>query len=391
MTSVYLDYNATTPLCAEALAAMEPFLREEFGNPLTSHRYGDAPRAGVDAARRAMAALVGADADDGACRVVFDSGGSEALNHALKGIAFRALDGRDGAGRRIVLGGIEHVAVDKAVDWLGERFGFEIVRVAPDPTGVVPATEFAAAVDAGDTVLATLHWANNELGTLQPVADVGRHCRAHGVPFVVDAVQAAGKVDLRGALDVADAVAFSGHKLYGPKGVGALILRPELELDPLVHGAQQEGGQRGGTHNAAGIVGLGAAARVVLERLPTEVPRLAALRDDLWRRIDSAIEGAVRNGAGAPVLPNTLNVSLPGCSSPSVCDAMSARGFAISAGAACRSGEVTPSRNLLALGASAERARSSVRISVGHATSTGDVGAAAAALAAVVAAERAAK
>lgn len=372
MRPVYLDHNATTPLSAEALAAMEPYLRGQFGNPLTSHRFGESPRAAVEVARQDVLSLLGPKASG--WEVVFDSGGTEALNHAVKGLAFRALEnGRAGVRRRIVIGGMEHYSVAGTARWLAERFGFEVVEVPPGRDGVVSVDGFVEHLDARTTLLASLQWANNEVGTLQPVQEVGRLCREHGVPFVVDTVQCAGKVDLSSAPDVADAVAFSAHKLYGPKGVGALVHRKGLELDPLVHGAPQEAGRRGGTHNVPGIVGFAAAAKAAREDVEREGPRLAALRDQLWQAIERRVERVAWNGRGAPLLPNTLNVSFDGCPSHLLAAEMDRRDVAISQGAACRSGAVSPSHNLLAMGLSESRATTSVRISLGHATTQHDV------------------
>lgn len=372
MRPVHLDNNATTPLSPEARAAMEPYLEGQFGNPLTTHRFGASPRAAVESAREDVAALVGAPASE--CDVIFNSGGTEGLNHAVKGVAFRALDGgRAGRRRRIVLGGIEHYAVTRSAQWLAERFGFEVVVVNPGREGVVPAAAFAAALDRETTVLAALQWANNEVGTLQPVREVGRLCRDAGIPFVCDAIQAAGKVDLSSAFSAADVWAFSAHKLHGPKGVGALVVRKGLELDSLLHGAAQEGGRRGGTHNVPGIVGFAAAARSARKRLVPEGARLAGLRDLLWTLLHEKIDGVAWNGQGAPMLPNTLNVSFEGCPSQEMCDEMDRRGFAVSAGAACRTGDPRPSHTIVAMGHSEGRGLTSVRVSLGTETTRHDV------------------
>jgi cysteine desulfurase len=373
---VYLDHNATTPLSPEVRAAMEPYLEGQYGNPLTSHRFGGPPRAAVDQAREEMALLLGTTVTE--CDVVFDSGGTEALNHAVKGTAFRCLEnGRAGVRRRIVLGALEHYAVAKSAAWLAERFGFELVEVHPGRDGVVAVDAFVAELDTATTALAALQWANNEVGAIQPIREIGRVCRELGIPLVCDAVQAAGKLDLSGALGAADALAFSAHKLYGPKGVGALVLRKGFEIETLVHGAGQEGGRRGGTHNVAGIVGLAAAARTARVRLAQEAPRLATLRDELWHQLHAKVDGVSWNGQGAPLLPNTLNVSFEGCPSQEMCDEMDRRGFAVSAGAACRSGDPKPSHTILAMGHSESRGLTSVRISLGHQTTKHDVLAAA--------------
>ncbi len=388
MRPVYLDHSATTPLDPDVREAMDPYLGGQFGNPLTSHRFGEGPRAAVEAARAEVAALLGAAAGD--ARVLFNSGATEGLNHAVKGIAFAALEaGRAGARRRIVISAVEHYGVTRPADWLAEHFGFEVVRVRPGSDGVVPADAFLAAVDAGPTLLAALLWAQNETGVVQPVERVGRACRERGVPFVCDAVQVVGKGDTSEAASFADVVALSAHKFYGPKGAGALLVRSGVALAPLIHGAQQEDGLRGGTHNVAGIAGLGAAAHAARAAWRAEAARLTALRDGLWEAVHERVEGAHWNGGGAPLLPSTLNVSFDGCPSHLLCAEMDRRGFAISAGAACRSGSVTGSQVILAMGLGEARAATSVRVSLGHATTAHDVQAAADAFAAAVAQVRA--
>ncbi len=383
MRPVYLDHNATTPLARDVLTAMSPYLGGQYGNPLTSHRFGEGPRAAVEAARAEVLTLLGADA--GEFHVLFNSGATEGLNHAVKGLAFASLDGgRAGVRRRLVLGGLEHYAVAKPAAWLAAQFGFEVVTIAPRRDGVVAAGDFLAAVEPETTLLAALHWANNELGTLQPVGAIGRACRERGVPFVCDAVQVIGKCDASEAAGFADVVALSAHKFYGPKGVGALLVRAGIAFAPLLHGAQQEEGLRGGTHNVPGIAGLGAAARAAGEGRRREAERVAALRDALWDGLRERIDGVDWNGGRATVLPNTLNVSFAGCPSAALCAALDARGFAISAGAACRSGTASPSKNLLAMGLSESRALTSVRISLGHDTTSHDVCAAVDAFAAAV-------
>jgi cysteine desulfurase len=373
MPTHYFDHNATTPLGGAALTAMRPYLEGQFGNPLTAHRFGEAPRAAVTSARGDVLSLF-EPIEEAAWDVVFNSGASEGLNHALKGLAFASLvDGRPGPRRRIVIGALEHYAVTKPAHWLADTFGFEVVTIPSDERGVVRADAFCAAIDPETTLLATLHWANNELGTVQPVREVGSACREAGVPFVCDAVQPVGKLDLAGGTAFADVLALSAHKFYGPKGVGALMVRRGVDLTPLVHGASQEDGARGGTHNVPGIVGLGVAARCAGDEQPREAARLSRLRDELWLDIERRTRGAHWNGRGAPLLPNTLNVSFDGCPSNLLCEEMDRRGFAISAGAACLSGTVKPSKNVLALGLGEARAQCSVRISLGHATTEHDV------------------
>jgi len=376
MHPIYFDNNATTPLSSEARTAMEPYLEGQYGNPLTTHRFGESPRAAVEAARDDVAALVGAKASE--CDVLFNSGGTEGLNHAVKGFAFRTLEnGRAGRRRRIVLGGIEHYAVVNAARWLAERFGFEVIEVNPGRDGVVPVDSFVEELDGETTTLAALQWVNNEIGSVQPVREVGRVCRELKIPFVCDAVQAAGKLDLGNAFAAADAWAFSAHKLHGPKGFGALVLKKGVEIDPLLHGAAQEGGLRAGTHNVAGIVGFAAATRAARRDLVAEATRLGGLRDLLWTQLHERIDRVAWNGQGAALLPNTLNVSFEGCPSQAMCDEVGRRGFAVAAGAACRSCDPRPSHTILAMGHSEGRALTYVRVSLGRETTRHDVLAAA--------------
>lgn len=383
MLARYFDYNATTPLGGDARRAMEPYLEGQYGNPMTSHRFGEAPRAAIAAAREDVLDCLGTDA--ATSRVVLNGGATEGLNHALKGIALRAWrGGRPGPRRRIVLGAIEHVGVKRPAQWLAERFGFETVVVPVDSTGVIDVDRFLEALDPDRTAVAALHWANNEVGTIQPVGELGSACRERGIPFLCDAVQVVGKLDLGSTMEFCDAVALSAHKFYGPKGTGALVLRREVELDPLLHGATQEDGLRAGTHAVANIVGQGVAARRATEQRPHEAPRVERLRNLLWSRIEDQVDEVHWNGRGAPLLVGTLNMSFLGCPSSELCDELDRRGFAISAGAACRSGDPRPSENLMAMGLGEARALSSVRVSLGHGTSEDQVRELADALADVV-------
>lgn len=367
MPARYFDYNATTPLGGEARRAMEPYLEGQYGNPMTSHRFGEAPRAAIDAARDDVLHALGASTDTAS--VILNGGATEGLNHALKGLALRDWHGgTPGPRRRLVYGAIEHYAVKAPAHWLAERFGFEEVVIPVDSTGRIDVDAFLTALDPDTTAWASLHWANNEVGTLQPVREIGAACRERGIPFVCDAVQVLGKLDVSAAMEVSDVVALSAHKFYGPKGTGALAIRADLELDPLLHGATQEEGRRAGTHAVANIVAQGVAARRAADQWQGEAPRLERLRDLLWRELETSVPDVHWNGQGAALLPNTLNVSFPGCASADLCDEADRRGFAISAGFACRAAEPTPSKNLMAMGVGRARASSSVRISLGHGT-----------------------
>lgn len=381
MKPIYLDHNATTAIGGAVRAAMETYLGGQFGNPLTTHRFGEAPRAAVEAARADALATLGAEG--GEWQAIFNSGATEGLNHAIKGLAFAGLvDGRAGPRRRIVIGATEHYAVRKPAAWLAQTFGFEVVEVPVASDGRVPVDAFVAQLDPETTLLASLVWANNEVGTLQPVEEVGSACRSRGIPFVCDAVQAVGKLDVSGAASFSDLVAVSAHKFHGPKGAGLLARRRAVPVAPLVHGAPQEEDLRAGTHDVAGIVGLSAALHAAREEQPQESRRLSGLRAEFWKHLRSTVQGCHWNGEGTPLLPNTLNVSFDGCPSHDLCAAMDSRGVAISAGSACESGKAKPSRNLLAMGLSEGRALTSVRISLGHSTTAHDLSSAVEAFAA---------
>jgi cysteine desulfurase len=373
---VYLDHNATTPLDPRVLDAMLPLLREDYGNPSSLHWFGQRARAAVEEARSSVAALVGADPAE----IVFTASGSESDNMALRGVAAQAKEPRGG----VVCSAIEHHAVlntAKAMRDEGRPVG--IARVGEG--GLVDLEDLAARVD-DTTAVVSVMLANNETGVLQPVAEAARIARARGALVHCDAVQAAGKVpvDVR-ALDM-DLVTLSAHKLYGPKGVGCLYVRRGTRMAPLIRGGGQERNRRAGTENVAGIVGFGAAAALAREGLGAEAARLAALRDRLEARL-LAIPGARRNGDG-PRLPNTANVSFEGAEAEGLVIALDLEGIAVSTGAACAAGGVEPSHVLRAMGLPPERVQSSLRLSLGRATTEADVDRAADVTAHVVARHR---
>lgn len=358
---IYLDENATTRLHPQVAEAMRPWLGERFGNPSSLYAEGRGAHEAVEAARRQVAALVHA----GPRRVVFTGGGSEADNLALKGVAFGAR--RPG---RLVVSAVEHPAVLRTADFL-EGLGWEVLRLAPDEGGLVAPEALDRAL-AGGADLVSIMLANNEIGTLQPVAELARVAHAHGALFHTDAVQAAGKVPLDvGALEV-DLLTLSSHKLRGPQGVGALYVRKGLGLVPLVHGGGQEGGRRAGTENVAGIVGMGRAAELALEAV-REAPRLAALRDRLEAGLCRLWPKARVNGAGRPRLPGTSSLTLPGLRGEAVVLALDRHGIALSSGSACKAGAPEPSHVLLALGRTEEEAHCTVRFSLPPSTTEADV------------------
>lgn len=370
MRVIYLDYNATTPLAPEVRQAMLPLLDQQFGNPSSSHGLGRAAHQAVEDARRHMAALLGAAPDE----IVFTSGGSEANNLALKGVALRY--GRGGSGH-FVVSAIEHPAILEPARFL-ERLGYDLTIVPVDRRGVVDPEAVLQALRA-DTLLVSIMHANNEIGTLQPVAEIAALCRAREILVHTDAAQSVGKVPVRVDLLNVDLLTVAGHKLYAPKGVGALYVRRGVELEPLVHGAAHEHGRRAGTENVASIVALGRAARLVAEHLADAGPRLAALRDRLRHRLEEGTGRALTvHGEGAPRLPNTLSISFPRVAGGELlarCPELCA-----STGAACHSGTTKMSATLAAIGCQPDVARGTVRLSVGWYTTQEDVDRAADAL-----------
>jgi cysteine desulfurase len=368
---IYLDYNATTPVDPAVLDAMLPYLRTEFGNPSSQHRYGQEVRAAIIQARSEVARLIGAQLDE----ILFTSGGTESTNHALKGAAMAALDRGERAHRQVVVSAIEHPATLEAASAL-KRFGVAVRTIGVDRHGVLDLNELSSVLRE-PTLLVSLMHANNETGTLQPIAKAATLVRAAGALLHVDAAQSAGKVRVDvGALG-ADLLTLAGHKLYAPKGVGALFIRRGVELQPLIHGAGQEGGRRAGTENVPYMVALGAACRIAQESLATSAQRMQSLRDRLWTNLRKNLgERALLNGHPGSCLPNTLNVSFIGAVGAELLAALPQ--IAASTGSACHDGRVTISPVLQAMGIDPDVARGAVRFSLGRHSSQADVDRAAA-------------
>ena len=361
MSRIYLDHNATTPLDPRVLEAMLPILRDGFGNPSSLHWFGQQARAAVDTARERVAALVGASPGE----IVFTGSGTEADNTALRGAAGAAREPR----RKVVYSTIEHHAVMNTAKALAEE-GFPVESARAGGDGRVDLDDLRAKVDDRTAVVAVM-LANNETGVVEPVDEVVRIAREHGALVHCDAVQAAGKipVDVR-TLDV-DTLALSAHKIYGPKGVGALYVKRGTRLKAFVRGGSQERNRRAGTENVAGIVGLGRAAELAREDMGAESARLSGLRDRLEAQL-LAIPGAQRNGE-APRVPNTANVSFAGAEAESLVMALDLAGVAVSTGAACAAGAVEPSHVLRAMGLPLERVQASLRFSLGRGTTADHV------------------
>ena len=367
MTSpIYLDYNATTPVAPEVADAMRPWIEEQFGNPSSSHIYGQRARQAVAQARESLAALIGAQAEE----IVFTGSATEANNLALLGVV-RAMP----AGRRhLIVSAVEHPAVMQPALHLRDE-GWDLSVLPVDGFGCIVLADLRAALRP-DTALVSVMHANNEVGTIQPLAEVAALARANATLVHTDAAQSAGKVELDVAALGVDLLTLAGHKFYAPKGIGALYVRRGTSIKPIFFGADQEHGLRPGTENVAQIVGLGEAARLARERLPQATRQLAALRDELHRRLADAVPGLVLNGHPEQRLPNTLHVSFPGVSGRDLLAAVSE--VAASVGSACHSDADAVSGVLAAMGCDAARARGAVRLSVGFPTTAADIESAAA-------------
>ena len=368
MHPIYFDYNATTPVDPRVLEAMLPYFWEQFGNPSSSHAYGLKTHAAIEQARGQVAALLGCAPE----AIVFTGGGSEADNLALKGIA----DSRRDAGNHLITSQIEHPAVLATCRYLEAR-GYTITRLPVDAAGQVDPAAVAQAI-TDRTILVSIMHSNNETGSIQPIAEIARVAHTRGVLVHTDAAQSVGKVpiDVR-ALGV-DLLTVAGHKLYAPKGIGALYVRRGLRPEPVIHGAGHEAGLRAGTENVPYIVALGKACEVAGRTLPTSGPRVERLRDRLHAALAAGVPGLALNGHPTSRLPNTLNVSFPDVDGEVLLAATPA--IAASTGSACHAGRTEPSAVLLAMGLSRERALGAVRLSLGRDTSEADVEQAASAL-----------
>ena len=358
--SVYLDHNATTPLDAEVREAMQASLGPAFGNPSSVHARGRAARDAIEQARVEVAALAGAEPG----QVVFTGGGTEANNLALKGLAARM------PGGRILIGATEHEAIRAPAEALARR-GWAVAQLPVDAAGRVdPAT--VAAQMADDVRLVSVMWANNETGVINDIAAIARIVRDAGAVLHTDAVQAAGKLEIDFRAAGVQLMTLSAHKLYGPKGVGALIMDRALDLEPLVHGGGQEQGRRGGTEGVAGIVGFGHAAALARARRARDSARQQSLRERLEAGL-AAREGVTLFGRDAARLPNTVQCAVAGLDGEALVLELDQRGFAVSSGSACHSRSGQPSHVLLAMGVEAVLARCAIRISLGRENTAADV------------------
>jgi cysteine desulfurase len=371
---VYLDHAATTPMRPEAIAAMSEELAR-LGNPSSLHSVGRRARRVVEESREQLAEVFGARPSE----VVFTSGGTEADNLAVKGLYWAR---QNRPRRRVLTTSVEHHAVLDSVRWLEDAQGAEAIWLGVDPDGTVrPEALDAAIAQAPDQVaMISVMWANNEVGTVQPVSELAAVAREHGIPFHTDAVQAAAQLPVNFAASGADALSVSGHKLGGPVGVGALILARGAEPVPVLHGGGQERDVRSGTLDTPAIRAFAVAAAVCAKHRADEAVRLAALRDDLVRQVLAAVPDAVLNGpsSGPRRLPGNAHFSFPGCEGDALLMLLDAQQIACSTGSACTAGVAEPSHVLLAMGADNMRARGSLRFSLGHTSTQDDVDALAA-------------
>src|SRR5581483_5785626 len=370
---IYLDYNATTPLCHAARDAMLPYLDRHIANPSSVHAAGRETRAAVDNARDKLAALLRAKPNE----FVFTSGGTESCNLAVFGLA-RSHRERGG---HVISAKTEHHAVLNAVEHLENHEGFEVTWLKVSHDGVIDLDQLADAIRT-ETRLVSIMTANNETGVIQPMREISKICRERGVLLHSDMVQSFGKIETD--LSLVDAASFAAHKFYGPKGAGFLFLRSGLSIQPIMFGGAHENQRRPGTENVAAIVGMAAAAEWALEDREQEQHREARLRDELWARIAQNVPEAKQNGASAPRLANTLNVSLLGIDSEMLLIALDLEGVCASSGSACMVGSVVASHVLLAMGLPMERARSAVRFSLGKWTTADEIQAAGAAVRKIV-------
>jgi cysteine desulfurase len=362
---IYLDYNATTPLCDAARKAMLPYLDRQFGNPSSVHAAGREARAAIDDARDKLATLLRVKAHE----LIFTSGGTESCNLAVLGLARRP----SSPGGHIISNKAEHHAVLNAVEYLEKREDFEVTWLNVSRDGIIDLDHLAAAIRP-ETRLVSIMTANNETGVIQPMREISSICRARGVLLHSDMVQSFGKIDI--ALSLVDAASFAAHKFYGPKGVGFLFLRSGLSIQPIMFGGAHENERRPGTENVAAIAGMAAAAEWTLRDRGSEQEREGRLRDELWTRISQNVPDAKQNGSNAPRLANTLNVSLLGLDSEMLLIALDLERVCASSGSACMVGSVVASHVLLAMGLPIERARSAVRFSLGKWTTADEIKAA---------------
>ena len=353
---IYFDHNATTPVDPAVLDVVVRVLRDEFGNASSVHHFGQRAKGVLDDARSAVAALVGGEPSE----VVFTSGGTEADNFALRGVA----EALEPTGRKhLIATTIEHEAVLVTLKALARR-GWTVTLLPVGTSGIVSPEALQAAITPSTALVSVMH-ANNEIGTIQPIAELARIAHATGALFHTDAVQSAGKIPVNVRELGVDLLSLSAHKFYGPKGVGALWIKRGTRVNAILTGGKHERSRRAGTENVAGIAGLGAAAQLVVSKLPAETARLVALRNKIEEAVLVTVPGTAVNGDRERRVPNTTNISFEGIEAESLLIALDLEGIAVSTGSACSSGTLEPSHVLRAMGLSSHRTQNSIRISLG--------------------------
>lgn len=363
MKRIYLDYAATTPVHPEVVEAMLPYFTEHYGNPSSIHQFGQQAKAAMQDARAKVAGLIGAREEE----IVFTGGGSEADNMAIKGVAWANRE----KGRHIITSTIEHHAVLETLHFL-EKQGFRVTYLPVDGEGMVDPDAVRNAI-TDETILISIMHANNEVGTIQPIAEIGAIARERDVLFHTDAVQTVGHLPINVKNQNIDMLSASAHKLYGPKGVGILYVRKGVRLTPLIHGGEQERRRRASTENIPGIVGFGKAAEIAQAEMVKEGERITALRDRLIEGLLERIDDISLNGHRTQRLPNNVNVSIRYVEGESMLLNLDMEGIAASTGSACSSGTLEPSHVLLALGRSHEEAHGSLRMSLGRYNTDEDI------------------
>ncbi len=363
MSEIYLDYNATTPVDPRVVKAMEPFLYENFHNPSSLYKGAKITKKAIEDSREKIAALIGASPKE----IIFTGGGSESDNHAIKGTAFSLMH----KGKHIITSSIEHHAVLHTCKFL-EKIGFEITYLPVDSYGIVTPDSVKRAI-RDDTILVSIMFANNEIGTIEPIKEISKITREKGILFHTDAVQAVGKIPVNVKEIDVDMLSLSAHKFYGPKGVGALYVRKKTRIASLIHGGMQERGKRAGTENIAGIVGAGKAAEIAMEEMEEEKIKIKPLRDKLEKELLKRIPEIIVNGHPSKRLYNTLNITVKYIEGEGMLTFLDFEGISVSSGSACASGSLDPSHVLLAIGVPVEHAHGSLRFSLGKYNTEKDI------------------
>jgi cysteine desulfurase len=352
---IYMDHSATSPVDREVLNAMEPYFVKSYGNASTLYSLGRDARRAMESSREKVASIIGANTDE----IIFTSGGTESDNIAIKGIAYRFKR----RGNHIITSNIEHPAVDETCKYL-EKNGFEVTYLPVEKDGIVNSSDLEDAI-TDKTILITVMHANNEIGTIQPISELGEIARENKIYFHTDAVQSVGKIPVNVEELNVDMLSLSAHKLYGPKGVGALYIKKGVRLEPIIHGGGHEKGIRPGTENVAGIVGLGKACEIAEKTLEEEAQYLTTMRDELIRRVLSEIDESYLNGHPTKRLPNNINFRFTGIEGESLVLHLDSKNIASSTGSACSSKKLEASHVLMALGLEEVQAHGSLRLTLG--------------------------